>query len=288
MPRFAFALLVVLSGGVPAVSAAAEADAIPAIPAPAPAMAAAEVEQNVKEQMQQLLPQFRQLFKNELAFVSRVCRPSQEQRQRLEQAGEESIKAAAKAYTEALNKMMLGQWNHNSRQPNPQQIIQQGLAKAVLGHLSAEQSRRHQTEVNKRKDHLRQVTIQIIVARLDEQLVLTAEQRDKLAESLARDWREAWGQAWSMFANNNQCLPNLPERTVVPVLNETQKRVWGAAAKTDVNASVGFAWQGVVAEDGAAGEILIGPAEVVVEQIEEPAAIMPNAKEAVPAKEPPK
>jgi hypothetical protein len=272
--RLSGVMLLVLALARSALSA--EAYAAPAadttVPmVPAPAMVQAEVDANVVNLMQQFLPQFRQLLKIELALLNRICQPSKEDRKRLQQAGDQSLKEAAKSFAEAQKKMMQGQWRHDSVQPDPRKIIREGLLKAVQQHLSAEQATRYQAELEKRKAHLKHVTIQNLVAKLDENLVLTAEQREKLTESLSRAWREDWERMLSMFMNGNQYLPNVADGAVTAILNETQKQLWRSAPKMEIANFGGFGWESVAVEDGAV--------ELEVKEERQPAAGEPKEKD---------
>jgi hypothetical protein len=267
--RLSGVMLLIL--GVARSAAGAEAQAAPAadVAVPAPAMAA-EVEANVDNLMQQFLPQFRQLLKIELVLMNRICRPDKEQGKRLQQAGDKSLKEAAKSFAEAQKKMMQGQWRHDSVQPDPRKIIREGLLKAAQQHLPPEQATRYQGELEKRKAHLKHVTIQNLVAKLDENLVLTAEQREKLTESLSRAWRDEWERMLGMFMNGNQYLPNVADGAVTAVLNETQKQLWRSAPKMEIANFGGFGWENVMVEDGAVA--------VEVKEEVQPAAPQPDAE----------
>jgi len=70
------------------------------------------------------------------------------------------------------------------------------------------------------------------VARFDQQLVLTAGQRERLIESLAAHWQDAWGQALPLFMHGAQFMPRIiPDSVVLPLLDETQKTVWRGLPK---------------------------------------------------------
>ena len=67
---------------------------------------------------------------------------------------------------------------------DPRRQIREGLAAAVKSQLSAELAARLQDEVAKRDASRKQLAVRNLVARLDHELVLSPDQRDKLAESL--------------------------------------------------------------------------------------------------------
>ena len=55
--------------------------------------------------------------------------------------------------------------------------------------------------MEKRTASRKQVVIDNLVAKLDQDLVLTSEQREKLVEALSANWKDSWGQSLEMLMN---------------------------------------------------------------------------------------
>ena len=72
----------------------------------------------------------------------------------------------------------------------------------------------------------KQLAVRNLVARLDHDLILSPDQRDKVAESLRSHWDDSWGQSLEMFMYDYQFMPPIPDQHVAPFLNDSQKKVW--------------------------------------------------------------
>ena len=250
----------------PAMDAAAGEDAGSLIDVLVGALAE-DADPNVANLERQLLPQFQPLLKAELAFVQRVCRLNKEQRDEITKASEQRLRVAVKEYAIAQNNRNQGRARVRAQVlPDPRKLVQQQLAKLAKQKLSAEQVEAYQQECDKRNAHRKRAAVLSLVAKLDEELVLSVEQRSKLIESLSSNWQDAWGQSMEMLINNNQYLPSIPDQHVTPVLNETQKTVWRGAQKHGHVHMGGFglAPAMVMIDDGDLVEVM-----VEVEQVDQ-------------------
>lgn len=202
---------------------------------------AEDADPNVANLERQFLPQFQPLLKPELAFIQRVCRLSKEQRDQIAKPAEQRLRVAVKEYAIAQNNRRQGRGRFRAQSvPDPRQLVQQQLAKLVKQKLNTEQAEAYQQECDKRNAHRKHAAILSLVAKLDEELVLTVDQRGKLIESLSSNWQDAWVQSLQILIHNTQYLPHLPDQHVVPFLNETQKAVWRGAQKQSIAHGGGF------------------------------------------------
>jgi len=69
---------------------------------------------------------------------------------------------------------------------------------------------------------------------------LTAEQRARLVQSLTAAYQPVWDQWSQMLVFNVQCLPGISDESIVPLLNEKQKRVWQETPKQAAQMFWGF------------------------------------------------
>jgi hypothetical protein len=178
-----------------------------------------------------------------------VCELTPIQRKQLAREGELAIGDAARRFVELQQKMMRGQWRRGMEQyPEPRRVMEEVLGKSLTGILSSEQLVRYQGEVAKRDASSKQVALDNLVAKLDADLVLTANQREKISESLSSHWNDFWSQSLQMLQNLEHFFPAIPDELVVPFLTENQKRSWQRIPR---NQTVfwGFNFQGVVMED---------------------------------------
>jgi hypothetical protein len=208
--------------------------------APAPAAAANAVVfaaplAGVDGQVRQYLMQFRPILRAEYHIIRAVCRPTPEQRREIARAGEQTLREAAKKYVDMMRRPMTAA---QRAALDPRKQIREGLARAVKTKLSPDLAARLEQEAAKRDASRQQLAVRNLVARLDRDLVLSPDQRAKVAESLSSHWDDSWCQSLEMFMYDNQFLPPIPDMYVAPFLNDPQKKIWRGTQK------VGGFWGG--------------------------------------------
>ena len=197
-------------------------------------------------QAAQYVQQFRPMFRAEYYFVRNSCGLNADQRRQLARMGETAIKAAARQFVEAQQKMMVRGWQQNVEYPDPRKFIEQELSREVVGLLSAKQALLYRAELEKRTASRKQVAIDNLVAKLDGDLVLTTEQRSKLVHALSANWKDSWCQSLEMLQNIDSFFPSIPDQVVTPFLSENQKQAWRGISK---NQNVFFGFGGMVIEN---------------------------------------
>jgi hypothetical protein len=179
----------------------------------------------------QFTQQFRGILRAEYELLVAVCAPTKEQRKQIARAGEKGLQGAA---------LKVGEWQQRGRvqragqpltNPDPRKIIQDALVAAVSANLSPEQAARYQEEVAERMANQRLVALHNLVEKFDHYLVLTADQRDKLFESLSTHWDDSWCQSLQVFINEDIYFPPVPEKHIAPILTPAQKKVWDGTQK---------------------------------------------------------
>ena len=209
----------------------------------------AEADPNVKVWQQQFSTQFRQLLKAELHFVRLVCGPKKAEYELISLAGEKAMQGAVTEFVGVQKKMMRGiRAGEQPGYPDPRKLITDGLSKSIKATLLAEQATRYQEELDKRTANRKQVALKNLVAKLDQDLVLSADQRGKLFESLSVSWKDSWGQSLEMLFYGEHYFPSLPDNDVIPILNDTQKEVWRGTPKQN---NIFWGWNGMAFVNGA-------------------------------------
>ena len=120
-----------------------------------------------------------------------------------------------------------------NEQPNPQRIIRESIAKVLQDTLTPEQMAKYKAEATQRAALRKRAAIRCVVARLDGTLCLTAEQRDKIAQSITAGWQDKWEQWLAMSVYGDQYFPLVPDQHVVTHLDADQKSVWSGLQKVD-------------------------------------------------------
>ena len=213
---------------------------------------------NVRKLEVQYLPQFQQLLTPELAFVRRVCEPDKEQFREVAAAVRERLAVAVKEYAVSQNRIQKGRVRRASLvTPQPRTLIQRQVTTIVKAKLRPEQAERYQEECKQRTARRKRAVVLNLVAKLDEELVLSADQREKLIESLTVNYQQTWDQWLPMLIHIPQFTPDIPQDCVLPSLNGKQKAVWRQTAKTGINIMGGihFAPPAVVIEDAELEEL---------------------------------
>ena len=142
--------------------------------------------------------------------------------------------------------------------------------------LSAELATRLQDEVAKRDASRKQLAVRNLVARLDRELVLSPDQRDKVAASLSSHWDDSWCQSLEMFMYDYQFFPPIPDQYVAPFLNDPQKKVWRSTQKVQTFWG-GFGMMGgVMVDDPLEDDELKVARQEAAKQDPEPAPNLPG------------
>ena len=204
----------------------------PAAPAPKPAaamkVAMPAVAFNAGGQIQQNIQQFRPILRAEYHIVRVVCRLTPEQREEIARDGEKALRDAARKYVEMMNRPMTAAQRAAA---DPRRQIREALGKVVASRLSGDMHERYRAEIARRDASRKQLAVRNLVARLDRELVLSPEQRDKIAGSLTSHWEDSWLQSIEMFMYDYQFLPPIPDQFVAPFLNDPQKTIWRSIQK---------------------------------------------------------
>ena len=108
--------------------------------------------------------------------------------------------------------------------------IRKAMNAVAKSQLAPEQRARYEDRFAKRAEHRKRVTIRNLLVELEHDLRLTADQRDKLGESLATHWDPIWEEAGSFF-EGDRMFPELPDPVILPLLTGTQKTAWNKLQK---------------------------------------------------------
>jgi hypothetical protein len=203
--------------------------------AAAPAAFGAPMAVNADGQVRQYMQQFRPILRAEYHIVRAICRPTPEQRNVIARAGEQTLREAVKKYVDMMHRPMTAA---QRAALDPRTQIREGLAKAVRTKLSPELAAKFEEEIARRDVSRKELAVRNLVARLDRDLVLSPDQRTKIAESLSSHWQDSWCQSLEMFMYDYQFLPPIPDQHVAPFLNDPQKKIWRGTQK------VGAFWGG--------------------------------------------
>ena len=199
-------------------------------------------------ELKAILPQFEQqvrpLIRAQYHFLRSIAKPTKEQRAKLVAGAEEAQKAVVHKFAELQLKMQRGMWDGSSKYPNGQQLVSERFTTLAKDCLDPEQFERFSKEIAKKDEIFKSVCVKNLVVMIDQQLVLTPDQREKLAADLTKKWDKTWVGSLEIFMYGEQFMPQLPEDVLLPHLNPLQKEVWKASPRNGGNiwGGFGFMW----------------------------------------------
>jgi hypothetical protein len=181
----------------------------------------------IDAQVEQWTNQFRPLVRAELLFIRSACNVNKDQRKLLIQESNRVLKETAKKFAES----QVGGFRvaNGEGQPDPRRWIEDGLAKVVRNRFEPEQVDRFEDEREKRSADRKQVMVRNLAAKLDQELVLSPEQREQITQSLGRNWSKNWSGSQNpeiLATYGDQFLPAIPDHVVVPYITAAQRKVW--------------------------------------------------------------
>jgi hypothetical protein len=181
----------------------------------------------------QFSPYFRQLYKTELRFMRLATEPTKQQYEKIAAEGDPSIKVALREYVKRFNG-----GNGNINTFNPSRPMTDAISKAVNKLLSPEQAARYQKELDARITASKRMAVDNLVVMVDKTLNLSADQRLKLVDILLNNWNESWNQT-QYFLNEGRWFPAMPDAKISPILTESQRVIWKATNKNNVQFGIG-------------------------------------------------
>jgi hypothetical protein len=192
---------------------------------------------NLQQFEQQYGRRFQQVYRSELHLMRIACKPTHEQFDRISAGGEPELRAVIKKCAEIWCEQRQLGVREESQYPELSKAIAAAVVKAAKAVLPVEQVTLYQKELDRRDAARRRVVLSNLVTAVDQKLVLSAEQRDRLREILDNNWRSSWNRT-QVLMSYAEYIPPLPDDKILPILSEAQKVAWRGLPKS--NAYWGF------------------------------------------------
>jgi hypothetical protein len=195
-----------------------------------PAAAQNGVEQQMHKQLEPML-------KTEISFAARAAELKDDERRALIIAGKKWFDSFVADFVKNQDpnqqQMMLqggGQmiWfgGPDRKVTDPREAIRKGLLNVATSTLTKEKSQAYADESKKREEFIRKVSIDNLVARIDEKVDVSADQRKKITESLTANLDKAHQPQLEAFAMNGNMWPGGSKESALPELTAAQKAVF--------------------------------------------------------------
>ncbi|MSR58157.1 MAG: hypothetical protein EXS05_10830 [Planctomycetaceae bacterium] len=175
--------------------------------------------------------QLRPLLAIERRFLRKLLDLTPEEEAELLKQEEQHLQDVSQKHAVAFVKLQQGTWRPEDGPADARQIVQKVLAAALASRLPEDQLTSYREEISRRAAGRRNAAARSIVVTLDENLVLTAAQREQLMESLTTNWNEAWALSLQMIQPGNEQFPEIPNDLIVPFLTDAQRKVWSSVPK---------------------------------------------------------
>jgi hypothetical protein len=223
---------------------------------------AVAVAANQKTIEQQMRAQLEPMLKAELSFANRAAELNDDERRTLIAGSkkwfEEFIGPFVEKQDPNQRQMMLqagnGIWfgGQAPSRDDPRKSIQTGVAKLVSDTLPKEKRDKYKEECRKREEFVRLATVDNLVTRIDEKVILSADQRKKVTDALIKHWDENSAPQLEAFAISATIWPGIPDQWVLPELTESQQAVLSRINRTSGRVFIGgmgFGMGGEVIDD---------------------------------------
>lgn len=143
------------------------------------------------------------------------------------QAGEKAVKEAALRLAELQFGGPRRPGGGAGQSPDhPLENLSNALVQSLSEQVGREEAAAFNKQIIARRERRRQVAVREIVAVLDGELFLTAEQRERIERSLDERWDDAMALSLEgvHWADDRRVFPGLPADCIVPHLSEAQQQ----------------------------------------------------------------
>ncbi len=233
-----------------------------------------------KAMAEQFRRQLRPLLRSQLHVIKTVCATSKEEQAKIAREGEAVLDEAAKKFSATQMAMQRGiGFQAGQDFPNPRENIRDGILRVVKAQLPADRAGRFQADVDEQIAYQFRTAARNLVARFDEVLVLSEEQREKLSDSLAKS-KDNILKNFDGNSYNGPYLPAAPDNLVTPFLTQSQLKIWRETQK--VHFGVNFSAMGIAGLQISDND-LAEYDEPDAKPVDEPKPAPATIKEAIPA-----
>ncbi len=167
--------------------------------------------------------QLAQMLGSELRLLTATARPTPDQRRAIALAGGRAIKECGRD---------AGQWRagggSNRRHPavpDPHRFIRDALGAAVVQQLGTDQSGLYLREWDARDQARKEAATLDLVARIDQALLLSREQRDRVAAALRTQWDSPIFPTPATLATQDDALPSFLPHLIGATLAKEQRQL---------------------------------------------------------------
>jgi hypothetical protein len=207
----------ILATGVAAVVLSTPATGLAQVGRVGPAEVLRRAERDEQQSRGGLSNQLRPFYRFELMHARTACGLGKEELQKLRPD-------ADAAYQQAINRLDAAR--RSGLEPDYHEVIRDAVFSVLERHVSPERMAALRADLHLREAARKEAAVDMLVAVLDRQLLLTERQRRQIVDSLSAGWDDRWCDAVEVATGGNVVIPNVPDRLVTPFLSDAQRETW--------------------------------------------------------------
>jgi hypothetical protein len=171
----------------------------------------------------QMSNQLRPFYRYELMHLRTACGLTREQLREIRPEADSAYQEAIAGVSEARAQE---QRSSGGKEPDYIEAIHGAVVRVFWRHLTVAQRATYEEDRRRREAARKEAGVDLLVAVLDRELLLTERQRQQLATSLSAHWDDRWCDALEVVLGQQTCFPKVPDRLVTPYLSATQQETW--------------------------------------------------------------
>ncbi len=180
-------------------------------------------DQATRNMVRQLTP----ILRGELRVLTSSADPSPTQRREIAMEGGRVLKQVAGNLARMGNQAR----GFGTATSDPRKVIHEAVEAEAKAKLSPEQFAQFQKESEGKARDRREVLVLNVVAKMDQVLLLSRDQREKLCETLRSEWDERTYPSVEMLQFYPLYFPMIPDPQTRPILSEDQQKIWQGVPK---------------------------------------------------------
>lgn len=174
-------------------------------------------------QLRGLASELRPFYRYELMHVRAACGLSKEQ---FREIRPEADAAYERAIARVDAARAASPRSAGDDEPDYQEAIRQAVHSVARRHVSRERWDALQADLRRRRASRREAGVELLVAVIDRELLLSAEQRREIAGSIAGHWEDRFLDPLEVAFNDQSRCPKIPDELVAPFLSPDQREAW--------------------------------------------------------------
>lgn len=189
------------------------------------------IDQNNPDPMVQQLQPF---LMHQLRFLKQIADMPAEARPKVKKDAEAALRLYAKQLTDQNNGMV-------RQLQDSQAIFWSKVKESLTTHLPPEMAAQALKEIDEKRNYEVKAARLIGLSSIDQQLLLTAEQRTKIEAEMIANWKTEYIYWSNLRFYGGQYVPQIQDETLITKhLSDQQKKIWQSLQKISIG---DFGWQ---------------------------------------------